>query len=153
MSLLTSAATVRGWLTLPPILFHAPKLAPGPKTRPAQWRWPNDTFTHLSLCQELFASPKAPEGWRSPRRSAFAERTVPRDSVLECGGPPPLFPAPNTRPKNLSSQMARGKLKFRNIEHRTSSGLDVGCWLLVVGCFPFITPSPTCPSPKIPRRR
>jgi hypothetical protein len=35
--------------------------------------------------------PKAPEDWRTPRRSAFAERLVPRASVLDCGGPPPLF--------------------------------------------------------------
>lgn len=34
---------------------------------------------------------KAPEGWRIPRRLAFAGRLVPRVSVLECGGPPPLF--------------------------------------------------------------
>ena len=35
---------------------------------------------------------KAPEGWRSPRRFAdFRNHRVTR-SVLECGGPPPLFP-------------------------------------------------------------
>jgi len=39
------------------------------------------------------ARPKAPEGWRTPRRSAFAGRWVPRASVLECGSPLPLFPA------------------------------------------------------------
>jgi len=34
---------------------------------------------------------KAPESWRSPRRSALLEAHEPRASVLECGGPPPLF--------------------------------------------------------------
>ena len=38
------------------------------------------------------SSCKAPEGWRSPRRFAdFRNHRVTR-SVLECGGPPPLFP-------------------------------------------------------------
>ena len=34
---------------------------------------------------------KAPEDWRSPRRFARNRRTAQRASVLECGGPPPLF--------------------------------------------------------------
>jgi len=34
---------------------------------------------------------RAPEGWRSPRRFASDGSTVQRASVLECGGPPPLF--------------------------------------------------------------
>jgi hypothetical protein len=36
-------------------------------------------------------NPKAPEGWRSPKRFARNRRTAQRASVLECGGPPPLF--------------------------------------------------------------
>jgi hypothetical protein len=40
----------------------------------------------------LSFSGKAPEGWRSPRRVAyFGNHRVAR-SVLDCGGPPPLFP-------------------------------------------------------------
>src|ERR1019366_7900007 len=38
-------------------------------------------------------NPKAPEGWRSPRRFARNENRNERASVLDCGGPPPLFPA------------------------------------------------------------
>jgi hypothetical protein len=34
---------------------------------------------------------KAPEGWRTPRRFALSEVTGIRASVLDCGGPPPLF--------------------------------------------------------------
>ena len=36
---------------------------------------------------------KAVEGHRSPRRSAFTGRLGLRASVVECGGPPPLFPS------------------------------------------------------------
>jgi hypothetical protein len=35
---------------------------------------------------------KAPEGWRSPRRFALSGVAEIRASVLDCGGPPPLFP-------------------------------------------------------------
>jgi hypothetical protein len=43
-----------------------------------------------------FFQPKAPEGWRTPRRFAHSVVIGPRASVLECGGPPPLFHrAPN----------------------------------------------------------
>jgi hypothetical protein len=45
-----------------------------------------------SGCRAGFRASKAPEDWRTPRRFAFAVRSVPRASVLECGGPPPLFP-------------------------------------------------------------
>jgi len=39
--------------------------------------------------------PQAPEGWRTPGRCAFVGWPVPRASVWECGGPPPLgFPPP-----------------------------------------------------------
>jgi hypothetical protein len=39
----------------------------------------------------LSFSCKAPEGWRSPKRVAyFGNHRVAR-SVLDCGGPPPLF--------------------------------------------------------------
>jgi hypothetical protein len=34
---------------------------------------------------------KAPEGWSTPRRFAFVLATEPRASVLDGGGPPPLF--------------------------------------------------------------
>ena len=50
-----------------------------------------DESGQANFCQSLFAPAKAPEGWRSPRRSASAGRWVPRVSVLNCGGPPPQF--------------------------------------------------------------
>jgi hypothetical protein len=37
-------------------------------------------------------SVKAPEGWRSPRRFAYFRNHHVAHSVLDCGGPPPLFP-------------------------------------------------------------
>lgn len=37
-----------------------------------------------------FMQIRAPEDWRTPRRSAFPNLIAPRGSVLECGGPPPL---------------------------------------------------------------
>ncbi len=42
------------------------------------------------------SSPKAPEDWRTPKRFApFASRLITR-SVLECGGPPPLWECGST---------------------------------------------------------
>src|SRR2546426_4232991 len=38
------------------------------------------------------AAAKAPEGWRTPRRFADFGCLRERASVLDCGGPPPLFP-------------------------------------------------------------
>jgi len=50
---------------------------------------------HKSSCGKLadvsFAC-KAPEGWRTPRRFAYFRNHCDAHSVLECGGPPPLFP-------------------------------------------------------------
>ena len=44
------------------------------------------------------AASKAPEGWRTPRRFArFASRRHTL-RVLDCGGPPPLFPEPQPCP-------------------------------------------------------
>ena len=40
-----------------------------------------------------FIQRKAPEDWRTPRRFAFYESRHVARSVLECGGPPPFFPA------------------------------------------------------------
>ena len=45
------------------------------------------------LCIMPFAA-KAPEDWSTPRRCAFMRIVEPRGSVVECGGPPPLFPIP-----------------------------------------------------------
>jgi len=42
-------------------------------------------FVHFS------PPPKAPEGWRTPRRFALFGYHRPLASVLDCGGPPPLF--------------------------------------------------------------
>jgi hypothetical protein len=45
-------------------------------------------------CQpDSFCASKAPENWRSPRRFANTVVAAKRASVLECGGPPPLFSA------------------------------------------------------------
>ena len=44
--------------------------------------------------------PKAPEDRRTPRRFALPSRPRERASVLECGGPPPLFPS---GPRNCPS--------------------------------------------------
>ncbi len=50
---------------------------------------------------------KAPEDWSTPGRFAFAPVTVLRASVLECGGPPPLFPpARQTVPGPAATLMA-----------------------------------------------
>jgi hypothetical protein len=40
-----------------------------------------------------FCASKAPEDWRSPRRFANTVVAAKCASVLECGGPPPLFSA------------------------------------------------------------
>jgi hypothetical protein len=45
--------------------------------------------------RSAFAHRKAPEGWRSPRRFAYFRNQRIAHGVLECGGPPPLFPKPH----------------------------------------------------------
>ena len=45
----------------------------------------------LRLGVEFRLLPKAPEGWRTPRRFAHLVVIGQRASVLDCGGPPPLF--------------------------------------------------------------
>jgi hypothetical protein len=40
----------------------------------------------------MFTFLKAPGDWRTPKRFAFSQVSGQRASVLECGGPPPLFP-------------------------------------------------------------
>ena len=80
-----SAGTFAGFLTAKnpspqrPMGFLAPKNRAAARSR------------HLFAAVCSFqAPPKAPEGWRTPRRFVFTARLVPRASVLECGGPPPL---------------------------------------------------------------
>jgi len=51
----------------------------------------NTTPTALIDNGCVLARLKAPEGWSTPRRYAFAGCLVPRASVLECGDHPPLF--------------------------------------------------------------
>ena len=41
---------------------------------------------------DISSSCKAPEGWRTPRRFAYFKDHRVTHSVLDCGGPPPLFP-------------------------------------------------------------
>src|SRR5664280_154811 len=50
------------------------------------------TLAH-SGSHENLGSDKAPEDWRTPRRCASAQIPENRASVLDCGGPPPLFPS------------------------------------------------------------
>jgi hypothetical protein len=54
----------------------------------------NNERTDVRCYQSDWPSPrsKAPEGWRTPRRFAFAEPRTNFRQVLDCGGPPPLFP-------------------------------------------------------------
>ena len=46
---------------------------------------------------------KAPEDWRTPRRSAHSVVIGQRASVLECGGPPPLFHRARNTPANSNT--------------------------------------------------
>ena len=41
---------------------------------------------------DISSSSKAPEDWRIPRRFAYFKHHRTTHRVLECGGPPPLFP-------------------------------------------------------------
>ena len=43
-----------------------------------------------------FAHRKAPEGWRTPKRFAYFRNHRVAHSVMDCGGPPPLFPKPHS---------------------------------------------------------
>jgi hypothetical protein len=45
--------------------------------------------------REIPSFATAPEGWRTPRRFAFFKNHRSAHSVLDCGGPPPLFPQAN----------------------------------------------------------
>jgi hypothetical protein len=45
--------------------------------------------------EDVSSAGKAPEDWRSPRRFAYFGNRRIAHSVLECGGPPPLFPEAN----------------------------------------------------------
>jgi hypothetical protein len=49
------------------------------------------TLAHASSRGNL-DSDKAPEDWSTPRRFAHTQVAENRASVLDCGGPPPLFP-------------------------------------------------------------
>jgi len=50
------------------------------------------TLAHASSRGNL-DSDKAPEDWSTPRRCAHFKHHRAAHSVLDCGGPPPLFPA------------------------------------------------------------
>ena len=52
----------------------------------------NLTLAH-SGSRSKVALPKAPEGWRSPRRFARLVNHRQTLCVMDCGDPPPLFPA------------------------------------------------------------
>src|ERR1700690_4107853 len=56
------------------------------------------SLAHKSSCGNLadilFAG-KAPEDWRTPGRFAYFKNHRVTRSVLDYGGPPPLFPEPN----------------------------------------------------------
>ena len=70
------------------------------------------------------AEVKAPEGWRSPRRSALFEVHEPRASVLECGGPPPLFiylPKCINPFQGSSSRRSETQAERRRVQRRRGS--------------------------------
>ena len=48
---------------------------------------------HIDRGLRLVHREKRQRAGRTPGRFAFVKRTVPRASVLDCGGPPPLFSA------------------------------------------------------------
>jgi hypothetical protein len=52
-------------------------------------RWRDRVARRIRL--PSLSDDKAPQAWRTPRRSAWFGRVGQRDSVLECGGPPPLL--------------------------------------------------------------
>ncbi len=45
--------------------------------------------------RSAFAHRKAPEDWRTPGRFAQFVSPMQTPRVLDCGGPPPLFPGPH----------------------------------------------------------
>jgi hypothetical protein len=52
---------------------------------------PQNVFNPEWVASIPASPPKAPEGWRTPRRFAPYGHHRERASVLDCGGPPPLF--------------------------------------------------------------
>jgi hypothetical protein len=45
--------------------------------------------------RSAFPYRKAPEGWRTPKRFTYFRNQRIAHGVLDCGGPPPLFPRPH----------------------------------------------------------
>ena len=77
--------------TLASALFELPSIAPskGWKFGIGQAEAVQFDMGHCDTCEKVVPG-KAPEGWSSPRRSAFlGNRRVAR-SVLDCGSPLPL---------------------------------------------------------------
>ena len=58
----------------------------------------------------LLFSRKAPEGWRSPRRFAYFNNHHVTHSVLECGGPPPLFHGAISNCANVNRTCSRRRV-------------------------------------------
>src|ERR1035437_2405798 len=66
------------------------------------------TKVHVEIWAGILTSGKAPEDWRSPRRFAYFRNHRIARSVLDCGGPPPLFPwAYQTVPMLTETAIAR----------------------------------------------
>ena len=59
----------------------------------ASERGKNISFAPIRLPIRFGLPGKAPEAWRTPRRWRADGRPRQRVSVLECGGPPPLWRA------------------------------------------------------------
>ena len=80
-----------GFKFITPVQVSVPD---GPSTPTLGNRSPNSS-THKVLAdgqRSIMPPPKAPEGWRTPRRFAPAGRHREHASVLDCASPPPLFP-------------------------------------------------------------
>jgi hypothetical protein len=57
---------------------------------------------------------KAPGGWRTPRRWRVCHHHRPARSVLDCGGPPPLFSGAAKGPDNFPHEMENGRTEAKN---------------------------------------
>ncbi len=91
---------------------------------PRSTSWSNRWRVRSCGCnQRLFAiiaRTKAPEDWRTPRRQAFNSGLRTARSVLECGGPPPLWATRTIHP--TASFPIRIHVKF--IRHRNPIRLE-----------------------------
>ena len=94
-------------------------------------------------CRRRFTkpTPKAPAGWRTPRRFAFAFRSLLRVCVLGCGGPPPVLPrqvgravlGPPSWPIRKPSSLRGAQGTARPTRAPSRGMLALGCFFISVG--------------------